>query len=108
MSACTTHMPTDSAFFQVNGAYSTIHSLTLYRCADTTEYVYNLLAANNSLQSVVHIHEKLKLCSKYEKIQLMGIFSHFTSNTEHDGSMVAVLVRHFYDVCKYIEGIPVL
>ena len=71
--------------------------------ADTTKYV--LLAANNSLQSVVHVREKSnfkKLCSKYEKIQSTGIFAvTFGSHAEHSESMMAVLVRRFYDVSKY-------
>ena len=68
--------------------------------ADTTKYV--LLAANNSLQSVVHVHEKKKLCSKYEKINLMGYFrSPLIVMLNTVKSMIAVLVRRFYDVCKY-------
>ena len=91
MSACTTHMPTDSSGLtgpirKLTG--KTSHSLTLeillkqcqkctlkswlYRVADTISILsMYILAANNSLQSVVHVHEKLKLCSKYE---LMGYF----------------------------------
>ena len=71
--------------------------------ADTTKYVP--LAANNSLQSVVHVHEEivfLKLCSKYEKIQLMGYFrSPLIIMVNTVKCMMAVLVRRFYDVCKY-------
>ena len=75
--------------------------------ADTTKYV--LLAANNSLQSVVHVHEKIifqKLCSTYEKLQLMGYFRSpliVVLNTVK--IMLAVLIRRFYNVCKYMASL---
>ena len=54
---------------------------------DTTKYV--LLAANNSLQSVVHVHEKIIFGSKYEKMQLMGVFPvTFDSHAEHGENYV--------------------
>ena len=72
--------------------------------ADTTKYV--LLAANNSLQSVAHIQEKIKLCSKYEKIQLMGYFwSPLIVMLNMVKIMLAVLIRRFYDVCKYMASL---
>ena len=44
----------------------------------------------------------LKLCSKYEKIQLIGYFrSPLIVLLNTVKSMMAVLVRRFYDVCKY-------
>ena len=47
-----------------------------------------------------------KLCSKYEKIQLMGYFRSpliVVLNTVK--IMLAVLVRRFYDVCKYMASL---
>ena len=43
-----------------------------------------------------------KLCSKYEIIQLMGYFrSPLIVLLNMVKSMIAVLVRRFYDVCRY-------
>ena len=75
--------------------------------ADTTKYV--LYAANNSLQSVVHVREKIifeKLCSIYEKMQLMGYFwSPLIVMLNMVKIMLAVLVYRFYDVCKYVASL---
>ena len=44
----------------------------------------------------------LKLCSKYEKIQLTGYFrSPLIVMLNMAKIMMAVLIRRFYDVCKY-------
>ena len=72
--------------------------------ADTTKYV--LLAAKNSLQSVVHIHEKKiffsKVVSEYVKIKLIEYFrSPLIVILNTVKSMMAVLVRRFYYICKY-------
>ena len=69
--------------------------------ADTTKYA--VLATNNSLQSVRYMRIFfLKLCSKYEKIQLTGYFrSPLIVMLNTAKIMMAVLVRRFYDVCKY-------
>ena len=71
---------------------------------DTTKYV--LLAANNSLQSVVHVHEKIIFGSKYEKIQLMEYFrSPLIVMLNMVKIMLAVLVHRFYDLCKYMASL---
>ena len=71
--------------------------------ADTTKYA--VLMTISSLQSVVEVHQKIvfyKLRSKYEKIQLMGYFwSPLIVLLNTAKIMMAVLVRRFYDVCKY-------
>ena len=47
-----------------------------------------------------------KLCSKYEKIQLMGYFrSPLIVALNTVKIMLAVLVRRFYDVCKYMASL---
>ena len=70
---------------------------------DTTKYV--LLAANNSLQSVVHVHEKIifsKVVSEYVKIKLMEyLWSPLIVILNTVKSMMVVLVCRFYYVCKY-------
>ena len=67
--------------------------------ADTTKYV--LLAANNSLQLVVHVHEKnifKKLCSKYEKNTNNEAFpvtfdSHAEHREKYDGYARSLFLR---------------
>ena len=55
-----------------------------------------------TLLSMYYYSLQLKLYSKYEKIQLMGYFrSPLIVMLNTVKSMMAVLVRRFYDVCKY-------